>query len=61
MKKISWWDDYYAPTENNWKEKKIRHQWQFHKKNCPIRNNELRNKYKQSEMFSNCEDIFADE
>ena len=61
MKKIGWWDDYYAPTENNWKEKKIRYQWQFHKKNCPIRNNELRNKYKRSEMFSDCEDIFADE
>ena len=32
MKELGWWDDYYAPTENNWKEKRIRNQWQYHMK-----------------------------
>ena len=57
MKKLGWWDDYYASTENNWKEKKIRHQWQYHQKDdYTVKPNVLRKKYKLSEMFSNPEE-----
>ena len=51
MSVLGWWDDYYAPTENNWKEKKCRHQWQVHKPYTNYRSEEIR-QYKECPVMT---------
>lgn len=60
LRKLGWWDDYYAHTENNWKEKKCRHQWQVHKPYTNFRQEKIR-RYKECQVMSDEEVRLMDE